>query len=139
MNWKDGLANMYVARKIFVCILTAIVMMFCLMNTFKETITRDDDFVVIPEYDGVYYEYLSYNTASTQREALCNIIYNLEKEGFTQESLDYSDSGIDCIMKNEKTDEVWRYYFDSQLSYIIFFNSDYENSFEGQTYINERR
>jgi hypothetical protein len=42
-------------------------------------------------------------------------------------------------MKNEKTDEVWRYYFDSQLSYIIFFNSDYENSFEGQTYINERR
>lgn len=141
-NLKDGLVSMCSVKIIFRVIevaLTVLVALNTANSIMSNSIERDSDYIAIPQYEEVYYEYLSYDSVSTQREALSNISYNMEKEGYDLINAEYTNHAYDYTFKNKDTENVWRVYFDEDSNYMVFFNSDYESSFKGHTYITERR
>lgn len=102
---------------------------------------QDEGIEVVNEYrytpilSNIYYEELTPNTGSTQKEVINNVWYNLEKEGYTLQDLSADQFYIDAKFSNGLN--LWRYVYDVESNYVIFLNSDYETSYTGITYINE--
>ena len=45
---------------------------------------------------------------------------------------------IDVMFRNEQNN-IWRYYYDKTTSYLLVFNSDYETSYKGISYIIDKK
>lgn len=125
-----------IIRKTIVLITTLIFGIFTYNTIQNNVLNRDDKFIVIPEYRDVFYEELTSNTYIVQREAINNIAYNLQQDGYTESKAEITPSYVDLIYK--KNSEIWRYNLDLETNYLVFFKNQYEDSYIGSTYIIEK-
>ena len=124
--------------KITVFIISIIILCFTLKDVSKDLIIRDTENIPIPDYQDVYYNELSYNSCNTQREFVNNVIYNMEADKYYMESYKEDANTIDVVFRNEQNN-IWRYYYDKTTSYLLVFNSDYETSYKGISYIIDKK
>ena len=128
---------MDILRKIVMIIITIIMTTFSIMLITSKTLDRSEEYLYSSTYSDIYYDNLTDNTGITQRESINNVIYNLEKDDYTLDSLTDDGYYVDAIFS--KGSFVWRYVFDYSNNYLMFFNNEYETSFTGETYIIEER
>lgn len=115
--------------------ITIIMTIFTVNFVKSEGIEISGNYVYAPIPSNVYYESLTPNSGITQREAINNTWYNLEKDNFKLDNISADLYNVD--MTFSKGDEMWRYVYDLDSNYMIFFNKYYEDSFRGESYISE--
>ena len=126
---------MNILRKI-VLLFTTSIMVFLTTNFLKdEGIEVDSTYQYQPQSSNVYYESLTENTGTTQREVINQVWFNMLKDNYQLVDLKSDDFYVDAIFS--KDDDLWRYIYDVKSNYLIFLNNDYETSYTGITYINE--
>lgn len=126
---------MNILRKI-VLLFTTSIMVFLTTNFLKdEGIEVDSTYQYQPQPSNVYYESLTENTGTTQREVINQVWFNMLKDNYQLVDLKSDDFYVDAIFS--KDDDLWRYIYDVKSNYLIFLNNDYETSYTGITYINE--
>ena len=126
---------MNILRKI-VRLFTTSIMVFLTTNFLKdEGIEVDSTYQYQPQSSNVYYESLTENTGTTQREVINQVWFNMLKDNYQLVDLKSDDFYVDAIFS--KDDDLWRYIYDVKSNYLIFLNNDYETSYTGITYINE--
>lgn len=126
---------MNILRKI-VLLFTTSIMVFLTTNFLKdEGIEVDSTYQYQPQSSNVYYESLTENTGTTQREVINQVWFNMLKDDYQLVDLKSNDFYVDALFS--KDDDLWRYIYDVKSNYLIFLNNDYETSYTGITYINE--
>lgn len=126
---------MNILRKI-VLLFTTSIMVFLTTNFLKdEGIEVDSTYQYQPQSSNVYYESLTENTGTTQREVINQVWFNILKDDYQLVDLKSDDFYVDALFS--KDDDLWRYIYDVKSNYLIFLNNDYETSYTGITYINE--
>ncbi len=126
---------MNILRKI-VLLFTTSIMVFLTTNFLKdEGIEVDSTYKYQPQSSNVYYESLTENTGTTQREVINQVWFNMLKDDYQLVDLKSDDFYVDALFS--KDDNLWRYIYDVKSNYLIFLNNDYETSYTGITYINE--
>ena len=126
---------MNILRKI-VLLFTTSIMVFLTTNFLKdEGIEVDSTYQYQPQSSNVYYESLTENTGTTQREVINQVWFNMLKDDYQLVDLKSDDFYVDALFS--KDDDLWRYIYDVKSNYLIFLNNDYETSYTGITYINE--
>lgn len=126
---------MHILRKI-VFLFTTLIMVFLTTNFLKdEGIEVDRTYQYQPQPSNVYYEPLTENTGTAQREVINQIWFNILKDDYQLVDLKADDFYVDVVFS--KDDNLWRYIYDVRSNYLIFLNNDYETSYIGITYINE--
>lgn len=126
---------MRIIRRIFFITITTILTLFTTKFIQSEGIEVSEYYEFSPIPSNVYYESLTSNTGITHREAINNVWYNLEQEGYELASLNADQFYIDVQFSNDS--DLWRYVYDVESNYIMFFNNEYESSYIGESYINE--
>ena len=126
-----------VIRKIS-CLLLTICMVVYVVNDFLgESLIIKDDVIIPQEYCDTLYESYTNNTGITTINGIGNIYYNFVYLGYEVVQEEITDNYIDVCFK--KDDDIWRYFYEIGTGYVIFFNNKYESSFNGATYIIERK
>ena len=126
---------MNIFRKIVFITITIILTVFTNNFLKEEGVSVNNKYVYGPVKSDVYYEYLTNNTGITSREAINNVWYNLDKDGYTLSDLKEDKFYVDAVFT--KGSDTWRYIYDVESNYIMFFNKEYESSYKGESYINE--
>lgn len=126
---------MHILRKI-VLLFTTSIMIFLTTNFLKdEGIEVDNTYQYQPQPSNVYYESLTENTGTAQREVINQVWFNMLKDNYQLIDLKADEFYVDAVFS--KDDNLWRYIYDIKSNYLIFLNNDYEISYTGITYINE--
>ncbi len=126
-----------VIRKISCLLITICISVYVVNDFLGKSLIIEEDVIVPHGYCDTFYESYSSNTGMTTINGIGNIYYNLEYLGYDVIQEDITDNHIDvCFQKN---DDIWRYYYEIGTGYVIFFNNNYESSFNGATYIIERK
>ena len=126
---------MNILRKI-VLLFTTSIMVFLTTNFLKdEGIEVDSTYQYQPQSSNVYYESLTENTGTTQREVINQVWFNMLKDNYQLVDLKSDDFYVDALFSKDA--DLWRYIYDVKSNYLIFLNNDYETSYTGITYINE--
>ena len=126
-----------IIRKIL-CVITTICITVYVVNDFlgKSFMVKED--VVVPSnYCETFYESYTNNTGVTTINGIGNVYYNFKQLGYSVYNEQITDNSIDVCFVLE--DDIWRYYYEIGTGYVIFFNNKYELSFNGATYIIERK
>lgn len=118
--------------------LVTICIMVYVVNDFlgKSFIIADD--VIIPQnFCDTFYESFTNNTGRTTINGIGNVYCNMAFLGYDIIQEDIGDDYIDVCF--QKDSDIWRYYYEIGTGYVIFFNNKFESSFNGATYIIERK
>lgn len=126
-----------VIKKISCLLITACIMMYVANDFLGKSFTVINDVVVPTRYCDTFYESFTSNTGITTINGIGNIYYNFKYLGYDVIKEEITDDHIDVCFKNNE--DIWRYYYEIGTGYVIFFNSNYESSFNGATYIIERK
>lgn len=126
-----------IVRKVLCVIITTCMAVYVGNDFLGKSLIIANNVTVPQEYCDTFYESYSNNTGTTTINGMGNVYYNLKYLGYDVIKEDITDNYIDvCFQKN---DDIWRYYYEIGTGYIIFFNNKYESSFNGATYIIERK
>lgn len=126
---------MWILRKLVFISVTTILSILTISFISTDSINIINKYIYGPYKSEVRYEQLTNNTGKTTREALNNVILNLSKEGYELISVTEDYLYVDVILSNDI--DTWRYVYDKDADYVMFFNNKYETSYIGESYINE--
>lgn len=93
---------------------------------------------IVDEYVDTYYEMLSDNVGLTTINGISNVYVNMKVDGYSIYSEDVKPNYIDVIFTKDKN-PTYRYYFTYPEGRVTIFSSEYESSYLGVSYINERK
>lgn len=126
-----------IIRKIICIIITACITVYVVDDFLGKSLLIKEDVIIPSNYCETFYESYSNNTGSTTINGIGNVYYNFEYLGYDKIKEEITDRYIDVCFKLD--DDIWRYYYEIDTGYVIFFNNKYELSFNGVTYIIERK
>jgi hypothetical protein len=126
---------MWILRKIVFISITAILTVFTINFIKSDSIEISNKYIYGPYKSYVRYEQLTNNTGKSSREVINNVWYNLNKENYELVSINEDSLYVDVIF--QKDSDIWRYVYDKESDYVMFFNNKYETSYNGESYINE--
>lgn len=126
---------MWVLRKLVFISITIILTIFTINFISSDNIEIRNKYLYGPYRSSIRYEQLTNNTGKSSREVINNVWFNLNKEGYELVSINEDSIYVDVIFK--KDSDTWRYVYDKESDYVMFFNNKYETSYIGETYINE--
>lgn len=126
---------MWILRKIVFISITAILTVFTFSFIKSDSIEISNKYIYGPYKSYVRYEQLTNNTGKSSREVINNVWYNLNKENYKLVSINEDSLYVDVIF--QKDSDIWRYVYDKESDYVMFFNNKYETSYNGESYINE--
>lgn len=126
---------MWVLRKLVFISITIILTIFTINFISSDNIEIRNKYLYGPYRSSIRYEQLTNNTGKSSREVINNVWFNLNKEGYELVSINEDSIYVDVIFK--KDSDTWRYIYDKESDYVMFFNNKYETSYIGETYINE--
>lgn len=129
---------MRVFRKILFIVASTCCVLLTLYNVDNVPISTNGTIYIVPEYSDTYYEMLSDNVGLTTINGISNVYVNMQKEGYKVYKEDASNSYIDVSFIKEDNPS-YRFYFEHPSGRITFFSSDYENSYNGYSYIIDRK
>lgn len=112
------------------------VSMYVLFAVSQRSLSRDMQYLDCKEFSDVSVVYLTDNTYIVQREALNNILYNMAQDGFSITKDSNTDTYRDLVFTKGST--KWRFLYEYDTNYLMFFKNTYEDSYEGITYTIER-
>ena len=126
---------MWVLRKLVFISITIILTIFTINFISSDNIEIRNKYLYGPYRSSIRYEQLTNNTGKSSREVINNVWFNLNKKGYELVSINEDSIYVDVIFKNDS--DTWRYVYDKESDYVMFFNNKYETSYIGETYINE--
>lgn len=126
---------MWILSKIVFISITAILTVFTINFIKSDSIEISNKYIYGPYKSYVRYEQLTNNTGKSSREVINNVWYNLNKENYELVSINEDSLYVDIIF--QKDSDIWRYVYDKESDYVMFFNNKYETSYNGESYINE--
>ena len=126
---------MWILRKLVFISITIILTTFTINFISSDSIEVHNKYLYGPYKSDIRYEQLTNNTGKSSREVINNVWFNLNKEGYELVSINEDSIYVDVIFK--KDSDTWRYVYDKESDYVMFFNNKYETSYIGETYINE--
>lgn len=126
-----------VIRKISCLLITICIVLYVVNDFLGESLNIVNDVIIPGDYCETYYESFNNNTGVTTINGIGNAYYNFSKLGYSIIKEDITNDYVDVCF--QKDDDIWRYYYEIDTGYIIFFNNKYELSFNGVTYIIERK
>lgn len=129
---------MKVVRKLLLLIAAVSCVVITVVNAGDAEIDDDGTFYIIGEYHDTYYEMLSDNVGLTTPNGISNVYVNMVEDGYSIYREEITDSYVDVSFTKEGYPS-YRYYYEHPSGRITFFSSDYESSFTGVAYINERK
>lgn len=112
------------------------VSIYALFTISQQSLSRDTQYNDCIDFTEVYSEYLTDNTYIVQREAINNILYNMNQDGFSMTKDSNTDTYRDLVFT--KGSVKWRFLYEYNTNYLMFFKNTYEDSYEGITYTIER-
>lgn len=127
-----------VVRRVFLCVASVICVVVTLLNLRSFTMDVDGTFYLVDEYVDTYYEMLSDNVGLTTPNGISNVLVNMKNDGYDVYSIDITDTYVDVSFTKDKNPS-YRFYYEHPSGRITFFSSDYETSYTGVSYINERK
>lgn len=127
-----------VVRRVFLCVASVVCVVVTLLNLRSFTIDVDGTFYLIDEYVDTYYEMLSDNVGLTTPNGISNVLVNMKSDGYDIHSIDVTDTYVDVSFTKDDNPS-YRFYYEHPSGRITFFSSDYETSYTGVSYINERK
>ena len=93
---------------------------------------------LVDEYVDTYYEMLSDNVGLTTINGISNVYINMKADGYSIYNEEVQPNYVDVtFVKNGYP--AYRYYFTYPEGRITIFSSEYESSYLGVSYINERK
>lgn len=126
-----------IIRKTLCLTVTVCIMVYAVNGFLGKSLHIADDVIIPQGFCDTFYESYSNNTGMTTINGMGNVYYNFTYLGYAIIKEDVTDKYIDvCFQKGE---DIWRYYYEIGTGYVIFFNNNYESSFNGATYIIERK
>lgn len=93
---------------------------------------------LVDEYVEPYYEPLSDNVGLTNINGISNVYINMLAEGYQVYNENITNNSIDVSFVKDNYPS-YRYYYTHSDGRITIFSSEYENSYIGVSYINERK
>lgn len=125
--------------RILVLSVTAVV---CILITFGNvnnvSINEIGTFYIVDEYCDTYYEMLSENVGLTTPNGISNVYVNMKADGYSIYKEDITNTYVDVSFIKVGCPS-YRFYYEHPSGRITFFSSDYESSFTGVAYINDRK
>ena len=126
-----------IIRKAIFIIVTVCVIAYAGNDFLGKSLIIVDDVVIPNTFCETYYESYNNNTGVTTINGMGNVYYNFKALGYNVVQEEINENIIDvCFQKDE---DIWRYYYEIGTGYVIFFNNNFESSFNGATYIIERK
>ncbi len=129
---------MKVFRKLLLMVAAVTCVCITLYNAGDATIDDYGTFYLVGEYSDTYYEMLSDNVGLTTPNGISNVYINMAVDGYSVYKEEITDSYVDVSFTKDGCPS-YRYYYEHPSGRITFFSSDYESSFTGVAYINERK
>lgn len=126
-----------VIRKLACFLITVCIIVYAVNDFLGKSLKVVEDVVIPHEYCDTFYESFNSNTGVTTINGIGNVYYNFKYLEYDIIKEDITDNHIDVCF--QKDDDIWRYYYEIGTGYVIFFNNKYESSFNGATYIIERK
>lgn len=126
-----------IIRKVLCVIVTACIAVYVANDFLGKSLIIKEDITIPHTYCDTFYESYSNNTGVTTINGMGNLYYNFSYLGYDIVQEDITDNYIDVCFR--KDDDIWRYYYEIGTGYVIFFNNKFESSFNGATYITERK
>lgn len=117
------------------CVVCVVITLYNVDDIHMET---NGKVYIVDEYADTYYEMLSDNVGLTTINGISNVYVNMKHDGYSIYNETVNDSFIDVGFVKDGYPS-YRFYFEYPEGRITFFSSDYESSYTGFTYINERR
>lgn len=126
-----------IVRKILFIIVTICMVVYVVNDFLGKSLLIENDVEIPAEYCDTFYQSYSTNTGVTTLNGIGNVYINFSDLGYNVVKEDITETYIDvCFQKSE---DIWRYYYEIDTGYVIFFNNKFEESFKGATYIIERK
>lgn len=126
-----------IIRKVLCVIVTICITVYVVNDFLGKSLIIKSDVIVPSDYCETFYESYSNNTGMTTINGIGNVYYNFNNLGYDIVKENVTDKYIDVCFK--RYNDIWRYYYEIGTGYVIFFNNNYETSFNGVTYIIDRK
>lgn len=127
-----------VIRKIVFAAVAVICVVITVMNADDVDTMIDGTSYVVGECVPTYYEMLSDNVGLTTINGISNVYLNMESDGYSVYKENITKTSIDVSFIKDGF-PAYRYYYNMSDGRITFFCSDYETSYTGLSYINDKR
>lgn len=124
-------------RIVFILSALACIVITC-MNADDVDTHIDGTSHLVSEYVPTYYEMLSDNVGLTTINGISNVYLNMELDGYSVYKENITNTSIDVSFIKEGFPS-YRYYYNMSDGRITFFCSDYEISYTGLSYINDKK
>ena len=129
---------MRVIRKLLFLIAAVACVCITVYNVDNVPVNTTGTVYIVDKYTDTYYEMLSDNVGITTINGRSNVYVNMKNKGYTIEKESITNNNIDVSFVKDGYPS-YRFYFEYPEGRITFFSSEYENSYTGYSYINERK
>lgn len=129
---------MRVVRRVLLTLAVILCFTLTLLNIYNRSIDIDGSVRLAQSYAQPYYEALSDNVGITTINGISNVFINMKVDGYSIYKQDMTQSYIDVSFIKSGAPS-YRFYFLYPEGKITFFSSEYENSYIGVSYINDKK
>ena len=129
---------MRVMRKLLFLIAAIACVCITVYNVDNVPVNTTGTVYIVDKYADTYYEMLSDNVGITTINGISNVYVNMKNDGYTIYKENITNNNIDVSFVKDGYPS-YRFYFEYPEGRITFFSSEYENSYTGYSYINERK
>lgn len=129
---------MRVIRKLLFLIAAIACVCITIYNVDNVPVNTTGTVYIVDKYADTYYEMLSDNVGITTINGISNVYVNMKNDGHTVYKENITNNNIDVSFVKDGYPS-YRFYFEYPEGRITFFSSEYENSYTGYSYINERK
>lgn len=129
---------MRVIRKLLFLIAAIACVCITVYNVDNVPVNTTGTVYIVDKYADTYYEMLSDNVGITTINGISNVYVNMKNDGYSIYKENITNSSIDVSFVKDGCPS-YRFYFEYPEGRITFFSSEYENSYTGYSYINERK
>lgn len=129
---------MRVIRKLLFLIAAIACVCITVYNVDNVPVNTTGTVYIVDKYADTYYEMLSDNVGITTINGISNVYVNMKNDGYSIYKENITNSNIDVSFVKDGYPS-YRFYFEYPEGRITFFSSEYENSYTGYSYINERK
>lgn len=129
---------MRVIRKLLFLIAAIACVCITIYNVDNVPVNTTGTVYIVDKYADTYYEMLSDNVGITTINGISNVYVNMKNDGYTIYKENITSNNIDVSFIKDGCPS-YRFYFEYPEGRITFLSSEYENSYTGYSYINERK
>lgn len=129
---------MRVIRKLLFLVAAIACVCITIYNVNNVPVNTTGTVYIVDKYADTYYEMLSDNVGITTINGISNVYVNMKNDGYTIYKENITNNNIDVSFVKDGCPS-YRFYFEYPEGRITFFSSEYENSYTGYSYINERK